>query len=222
MRLGKQWLIGGITFCFFWSTASFLNPIVDQAEAKYRKEEFFKKRPVHKVVNGNHAMLKESLEILEDNQETIKDWLKKIEEQLPVGISPCGLHTEEQRFVVSEDETEVCDNLTGLNWEKMPDSIFRNHADALSHCSALDLNNNRTYRLPKVKELISLVDYSMVKPIVLPAGHPFSNVQPSVYWSATANSNYVEQAWFVNFNDGHVISQDKVIPYLAWCVRNGS
>ena len=90
------------------------------------------------------------------------------------GAPPCGAGTEGVRFVVSTDGTEVCDNTTGLVWEQTPDSIKREWQAAIAFCPTIG------YRLPEVKELFSLVDFSQSNP-TLPAGHPFSNVQSSIY-----------------------------------------
>ncbi len=95
------------------------------------------------------------------------------------GALPCGAATAGIRFVVSTDGTEVCDNTTGLIWEQMPDSVLRQWQDAIKFCPTLGTD----YRLPEVKELISLVDFGQSNP-ALPLGHPFSNVQ-TIYWSAT-------------------------------------
>lgn len=129
---------------------------------------------------------------------------------------PCGTETAGQRFVVSEDETEVCDNTTGLNWEKMPDSVQRPWQDAVDHCPTL----GGGYRLPFVKELISPVDYSQITP-ALPVGHPFSNVQLANYWSATTSVGTLSNAWVVGFASGIVTDAPKFFNVLVWCVRGG-
>ncbi len=55
----------------------------------------------------------------------------------------------------------------------------------------------------------------------LPSGHPFSNVQTSVYWSATTSASDTNFAWVVNFSDSIVIDYGKASSYFAWCVRGG-
>ena len=58
----------------------------------------------------------------------------------------------------------------------------------------------RGWRLPSVHELASLVDPTNPGGDPdLPAGHPFSNVQSSRYWSATTNADNPTNAWFVGF-----------------------
>ena len=167
------------------------------------------KRVTHKDLRADH-------EQLEYDHRKTHEWLEKIEAAIdeldPGAAAPlCGAGTEGQRFVPDDPTTptEYCDNTTGLSWVKRPDSTTRNHATALTHCATLDNSGNgQTYRLPKVKELISLVDYSRASP-ALPAGHPFMNVQSSNYWSATTSANNSTRALNVNFSNGFVLTFGK-------------
>ena len=127
---------------------------------------------------------------------------------------PCGAGTGAQRFVVSQDGTEVCDNTTGLNWQKDPDSITRTQAAALAYCPTVRAGS----RLPEVKELISIVDYTTFNP-ALPAGHLFPNVQSDLYWSATTSAADPTFAWSVLFSNGFVRPFGKGSSLLVWCVR---
>ena len=130
---------------------------------------------------------------------------------------PCGAGTGGQRFVVSQDGMEVCDNATGLNWQQNPDSILRTQADALAYCPTVRAGS----RLPEVKELISLLDYTRLNP-TLPAIHPFTNAQSSNYWSATTDADQTTptpSAWRVLFNSGSVRGISKDSTLFVWCVR---
>ena len=129
---------------------------------------------------------------------------------------PCGAGTGGQRFVVSPDGTEVCDNTTGLNWQQNPGSDLLDHAGALAHCPTVRAGS----RLPEVKELISLVDYTTSNP-ALPASHPFTIVLSSRYWSATTLAGVPTLAWSVNFSTGDVNTLTNSTFRLVWCVRGG-
>ncbi len=131
------------------------------------------------------------------------------------GALPCGAATAGIRFVVSTDGTEVCDNTTGLIWEQMPDSVLRQWQDAIKFCPTLGTG----YRLPEVKELISLVDFGQSDP-ALPADHPFSNVL-SIYWSATPAAGFPLDACSVVCSNGARNQSFKTNPHNVWCVRDG-
>lgn len=147
---------------------------------------------------------------------------KKLDEVLlainalpPGGALPCGAATEGNRFVVSTDGTKVCDNTTGLTWEQMPDSILRQWQAAIDFCPTLGTG----YRLPEVKELISLVDFGQSNP-ALPADHPFSNVL-DIYWSATPAADLPLDACSVVFLNGVMNQSFKSNTHNVWCVRDG-
>ena len=155
----------------------------------------------------------------------IKKILKKI-------FPPCGPGTKKERFVVKGEK--VCDNKTGLWWQKTPgeppDANCANNdactwQQAIDYCTNLELTGNhhkkKEWRLPEVKELSSLVDYSVPNQadnLNAPTG-PFMNVQPNFYWSAMEVPGNPTFAWSVLFGLGSVGVFDKVNPPLrAWCV----
>ena len=131
----------------------------------------------------------------------------------------CGVGTGGQRFVA--DANEVCDNNTGLYWVEMPDTTRRNQTNAVTYCSTLSLGNGQTYRLPEVKELISLIDYSQSNP-ALPLGHLFSNVQSDFYWSVSSVANNAGVGWVVAFSNGLVSAASDTASSFVWCARSGS
>lgn len=131
------------------------------------------------------------------------------------------------RFIVltNMNSEAVLDRETGLVWEQSPDTTPptpRNWHSAQFHCNQKTVGNRKGWRLPTVQELASLVDPSNPggNPD-LPPGHPFSNVQSSVYWSATTDASNTTGAWGVNFLFGGVGDGDKSGAHLAWCVRGG-
>ena len=73
----------------------------------------------------------------------------------------------------SKDPAWVLDRTTSLQWQKTPNNGVIPWTNADAYCSSLGNGS----RLPEVKELISLVDYSVGGGIpVLPAGHPFVGI----------------------------------------------
>ncbi len=126
------------------------------------------------------------------------------------------------RFIVltSFNNQAVFDKETGLVWEQSPSITIQNWLGAQSICNRNTVGNRKGWRLPTIQELASLVDPSGTNP-TLPAGHPFSNVQPAAYWSATTFASNTTSAWFVDFSDGFVLTMNKPFSCFVWCVRGG-
>jgi len=134
------------------------------------------------------------------------------------------------RFIVlsSYNNQAVFDSETGLVWEQSPStSAFPWSTNTLSttaptHCNDLNVGNRKGWRLPTIQELASLVDGDPANTSNprLPAGHPFSNVQSSVYWSATTHATDTSGAWGV-YSVGDVFYYGKSNSGSAWCVRGG-
>jgi hypothetical protein len=133
------------------------------------------------------------------------------------------------RFTDNGDGT-VTDNLTGLIWDQNADRFgTRTWNEALSDCNSLaasdhsDLNDGSVagdWRLANIRELLSLIDFGQYGP-ALPSGHPFIDVQGTIYWSSTTSSSWPDGAWFVDFYDGVVVSDIKNHSWHIWCVRDG-
>lgn len=122
------------------------------------------------------------------------------------------------RFENNGDGTAT-DKLTGLVWLRNAnctaffsgDSTGQNRRDwdealtaanslAPGYCGLADGSSAGDWRLPNVRELFSLIDYSRTYP-ALPNGHPFTDVQMGAwgYWSSSTcveTTNPVE-AWSV-------------------------
>ena len=132
-------------------------------------------------MTAQHDMLQQDIS---DAQAAIAEVKALVEALEPGAAAPlCGAGTEGQRFHVSHDGTEVCDNTTGLHWEQNPVSSKENHAAALTHCPT---TLGTGYRLPEVQELVGVVDYTTSNPAVNTS--VFTNVQSSLYWSATTDA----------------------------------
>ena len=135
------------------------------------------------------------------------------------------------RFIVllNWNSEAVLDRETGLVWEQSPsitggpaNNGRRNWQNAQIHCNQKTVGNRKGWRLPTIQDLASLIDPTQSNP-VLPSGHPFSNVQSSIYWSATTDASNSFLVWVVNFANGNVDAGfNKGNFFLAWCVRGGS
>ena len=126
-----------------------------------------------------------------------------------------------QRFVMVMSNQAVLGKETGLVWEQAPSTSTSTWPSVQIHCNEMTLGNRKGWRLPTVQELASLVDPTQSDP-VLPAGHPFTNVQSTGYWSATTVATNTSNAWVVDFDDGSVVGWNKSgSAWFVWCVRGG-
>ena len=129
-----------------------------------------------------------------------------------------------QRFVIlpAFNSDAVLDKETGLVWEKSPATTAGNSSNARSTCANKAVGGRKGWRLPSMPELASLVDPSVASPgPTLPQGHPFLNIQPSNYWSASAHVENPTLTWGVGFGTGNVLGVSKAFDNRVWCVRGG-
>jgi hypothetical protein len=151
---------------------------------------------------------------------------------LPVAAEPLAswdtVINGPQRFRVLAGfgSAAVLDRETGLVWERSPDPSPRSWLSAHRVCNnrTVGAGNRKGWRLPTVQELASLVDPTRSGP-ALPAGHPFSDVQPDFYWSATTFGADPALAWGVVFEN--LLTEpgagftSKTSAFYVWCVRSG-
>jgi hypothetical protein len=121
----------------------------------------------------------------------------------------------------------VTDNLTGLIWLKDANCFgTRSWATALSdantlnsgECGLTDGSAEGDWRLPNVRELLSLVDYERFNP-ALPSVHPFTGVVSNLYWTSTTDAASTPTAWGVSLGIGSLSAAGKSVPYYVWPVR---
>lgn len=132
-----------------------------------------------------------------------------------------------ERFVAALGGAAVLDKETGLVWELAPRSAEpgtdgQNWFSAHRFCNDRSVGGRKGWRLPALQELMSLVDPTQTEP-ALPVGHPFRNVQPLFYWSATTDVVRSNEAKGVIFSDGRpwVFEKSDSSLLFAWCVRGG-
>ncbi len=163
------------------------------------------------------------------------------------GELEAGAEWPSPRFTDHADGT-VTDNLTGLMWTQdahgpgpsscMTDTLLRQLAwyensenpglpnvQAYLLClNAIPYLGHADWRLPNRHEMRSLVDFSRSSP-ALPAGHPFSNVQLSYYWTASDyfddSQMFSDWAWYLHFGSGLCGGDNKLTSHHVWPVRDG-
>jgi hypothetical protein len=119
----------------------------------------------------------------------------------------------EGRFVDNGDGT-VTGTCTALMWERDTGNDARRLFwwDALGYCERLNFAGHDDWRLPNVRELLSLVDYGISGPGVQPAIDRVFNGFPGYYWSSTSLAKFPSNAWSVSREE-----QQLLCPRRAQC-----
>ena len=120
------------------------------------------------------------------------------------------------RFIDNGNDT-VTDTTTNLIWLKDANKFVKmTYDDAIETLKNFE---DGKWRLPTVKELITLIDYVQCEP-ALPEGHPFINIQSSGYWSSISFAYNTDYAWYVYMWNGGVDYSDKDSGHYVWPVRD--
>jgi quinol monooxygenase YgiN len=156
------------------------------------------------------------------------------------GVIPCagtgqdgafraGASWPHPRFVDNGDGT-VTDRLTELIWLKDADrfsevtwdqALAQARGLAAGSCGLTDGSKAGDWRLPTIRELFSLIDYSAADPII-PADHPFTNVRSSIYWTSTTLAAAPSLAWMMTLGIGPTVFDLKINANRMWPVRGKS
>ncbi|MFO8089260.1 MAG: serpin family protein [Desulfatiglandaceae bacterium] len=120
--------------------------------------------------------------------------------------------------LVIDGHGTVTDTNTGLMWQTEDDGVERSWGEALDYAENLTLADYGDWRLPTIKELLSIVDYNSATPSIDPV---FSNTVSSYYWSSTTNVYDGNYAWRANFHDGLANSFKKSDKHYVRAVRAG-
>ncbi len=115
--------------------------------------------------------------------------------------APCG------RYVTTADT--VLDTATQLTWQRQA-SPAMSWNDAVTYCTG-------GWRVPRLKELQTLVDVSRQQPAI-DAG-AFPQTPPLQFWTATIQASNVNSAWSVNFNHGAINGDPLTQLNHVRCVR---
>lgn len=105
---------------------------------------------------------------------------------------------------------EVTDNKTGLIWQKCTlgqsgnscsgNSLDYTWSGALQAANAERQQTGKSWRLPNLKELLSITEEPCSNPAINIALFP--NTNPSEYWSSSPSASDSNKAWIVRFDKG--------------------
>ncbi|MEI6806062.1 MAG: DUF1566 domain-containing protein, partial [Myxococcaceae bacterium] len=121
----------------------------------------------------------------------------------------------------------VADYVTNLIWQKVAPTTGGPNSNGLyppssakTYCSSLNLGGfSSGWRLPTIRELQTLVDYSNNYATLMMDTTVFSGEQPNRFWSSTPLAGNPSSAWIVHFNYGDVYANDVSNAYSVRCVR---
>jgi hypothetical protein len=133
-----------------------------------------------------------------------------------------GVANPNPRFTVQVDTNCVLDNLTGLIWARNANILLstKSWTNAVLNCESLNYGGQTDWRLPNIRELLSVVDYGMTQP-ALPLNHPFKGVLNGAYWSSSTRIDGTLNAWNVNMYSGLTALAGKTTTASVWPVRGG-
>jgi hypothetical protein len=118
---------------------------------------------------------------------------------------------------------------TGLTWQRTTPSGRRQLAEAKAYCAAPAGLPGTGWRLPTIKELLTLVDFAKPDKFRIDASvfdTPTAPGDPySVFWSATSVvskppfAQYTSGTWNLYFDSGRNNDVDSTVPAFIRCVR---
>jgi len=123
------------------------------------------------------------------------------------------------RFEADLVNGTVTDHKTGLMWQQADDGEERTWSKAKTYCNGLVLGGYDDWSLPRIDQLLTIVDYSRYDPAINPA---FDDCRFYSCWSGSTRVDLPDGAWAVFFGTGDVASTIKDGQYSVRCVRGGT
>jgi hypothetical protein len=111
------------------------------------------------------------------------------------------------------------DTYTGLLWQDTYDVKDKEmtYEEAESYCHNLKITDQVGWRVPTLKELVSLVDYKKYKPAILDG---FEYTGNEAYWSSTPSVQDIKkEVWGVNFTSGKTVVMGRHYDRYVRCVK---
>jgi formylglycine-generating enzyme required for sulfatase activity len=131
-------------------------------------------------------------------------------------INPCLANAPAGRYAVANGT--VYDSQTRLTWQQgIPATMFT-MANAAAYCGGLSATLAGTWRVPTVKELQTIVDYSKVTGPMIDS-NAFSGTPSARFWSMSGVADNSSYEWYVSFADGTTSSDANSKSYYVRCVR---
>lgn len=144
------------------------------------------------------------------------------------GTGQDGEYQIGQEMSYTTTTNTVLDNSTGLMWKKCSEGLSGNNcetgsatthtfAQAIAICEDDTTDEYTNWRLPNIKELLSIVDYDKVSPAI--DTDVFPATVSDLYWSSTSYLDDPYYTWCVYFGDGFTSYVSKDANDYVRCVR---
>lgn len=127
---------------------------------------------------------------------------------------------------IDNGDGTVTDNATGLMWASDGNGLGCNSGvtiswpNAIAWASALNFAGHTDWRIPNIKELLSLLNYSLISPKIDTAYFP--STYGNYYWTSTTDPISTTFAFRVIFASAYVSIGGKATLYYVRAVRGGA
>lgn len=118
------------------------------------------------------------------------------------------------QYVLTDDT--VYDTKTLLTWQRIYAAGEYDWSNAQKVCTDLNLNGTG-WRLPSMKELLTIIDETRTMPAIDPTAFPGTISKP--FWTSTPSAEQVDSAWIVYFDQGHAFATGTTVMNHVRCVR---
>jgi hypothetical protein len=120
------------------------------------------------------------------------------------------------RYVIADGT--VHDSRTNLTWQRASSATTYTQPDAVTYCASLGLNGAK-WRLPTMKELLTIVDLSVPEPGPTIDSAAFPGTPGVYFWSSTLYAGTPGSAWSVLFEYGFSYGNMMTDTSYVRCVR---
>jgi hypothetical protein len=124
----------------------------------------------------------------------------------------------------------ITDNYTKLIWLKCPIGFsgtacksgspsLKEWSKSRDDCTSINIGGKKDWRLPTVKELVSIVDTGSFSPSI---NKKYFFGTDNSYWTSTSPAEHLSSKFIVLFSNGSVYFQSENSPSATRCVRSGN
>ncbi|HRI70792.1 MAG TPA: DUF1566 domain-containing protein [Polyangium sp.] len=111
----------------------------------------------------------------------------------------------------------VYDTKTTLAWERAESTSTYTFGQAAAYCASLMLDGGG-WRLPSMKELMTIIDDSRVEPAI--DLNAFPNASAGYFWTTTiVAGSSPQQRWYLHFSNGYTDKTPESYSLSVKCVK---